>query len=58
MLYPYLVWTELFPLTKKAFGLHQQFPILETHNTLSRAGLCKLQHFCQQRKALRRISAL
>ena len=39
MLYPYLVWTELFPLTKKAFGLHQQFPILEIHNTLSRAGL-------------------
>ena len=31
---------------------------LETHYALSRVGLWKLQHFSQQRKVLRRISAL
>ena len=31
---------------------------IETHYALSRVGLWKLQHFSQQRKVLRRISAL
>ena len=30
---------------------------LENHNALSRVGLWKLQHFCQQHKVSRRISA-